>query len=193
MTQVRQKKAVGLSDITSKSEPLLSVRRGQDLGVTPGMLGAIERGVGLEQHGGDVIVQGGCQPINTGAKAQGDVLVINLRRVLGKGLAELIDQLQRAAGVGAGQDQQEFLTTITADVVVTPQPLLKMVRAVPEHGIADQVAVAVVDLLEVIQIEHGDGQRCVLAAGTFQLVGELFEYRQAIGQSGERVAQGGLA
>ena len=193
MTQVCQKKVFGLRQINSKSEPVPSVRRGQDQCVTPGMLGTIERGVGFQQHAGDVLGDGAGAAVNTGAEAQGDGLFVDLRRVLGQGLAELIDQLQRAAGVGAGQNQQKLLTTITADAVVTPQTLLKMVRAVPEHVIADQVAVAVVDLLEVIQIEHGDGQRCVLAAGTLQLVGELFKYRQAIGQPGERVAQGGLA
>ena len=109
MTQVFQKRAVDLPEINSKPEPVPSVRRSQHLRIAPGMLGAIERGVGLEQHAGDVLGDGAGAAVNTGAKAQGDVLVVNLRRVLGQGLAELIDQLQRAVGVGAGQDQQEFL------------------------------------------------------------------------------------
>ena len=58
MTQVCQKKIFGLRQINSKSQPVPSVRRGQDLRVTPGMLGSIERGVGLEQHAGDVLGDG---------------------------------------------------------------------------------------------------------------------------------------
>ena len=54
------------------------------------------------------------------------------------------------------------------------------------------MAEGVVDLFEVIEIGHNEGERTRLAAGALQLAREDFEHGVAVPEVGERIA-GGLA
>ncbi len=66
--------------------------------------------------------------------------------------------------VGLGQDEHEFLAAVPADEVGRAQVLADDVWATPRRTIvARRVAVGVVDGLEVVDVDEGDGQGPVVA------------------------------
>ncbi len=56
-----------------------------------------------------------------------------------------------------------------------------------EHGIADRVAVQVIDVLEVIQIDEHHARRTPLALGARERLGQAVAQQSAVGQTRERV------
>ena len=60
--------------------------------------------------------------------------------------------------VGAGQHDHEFLAAEARDQVAAAHARLQCLRAAAQHAIADRRAVALVDVLEVIEIDVRDAQ-----------------------------------
>ena len=61
--------------------------------------------------------------------------------------------------IGARQYNQEFLAAVAPDGVVTPNGFLHSPRALLQRNIAREVAVGVVDALEVVQVSYDDTDR----------------------------------
>src|SRR5690606_8250844 len=67
---------------------------------------------------------------------------------------ELLGDLERAVVVGAGQQQEELLAAVAAADVAAAQRGVDRLADAREDVVAGAVAEAVVDLLEVVEIEH---------------------------------------
>jgi hypothetical protein len=73
---------------------------------------------------------------------------------LGEPASQPLGGLPGLGRAGVGQQRAEFLAAEPADQVIAQQPAQG-----GEHGVAGEVAVAVVDLLEVVDAQHGQGER----------------------------------
>ena len=118
------------------------------------------------------------------------VQVTRLRRIknFGKPPTDLFQHLVRGIQCGIGHDDGELFATITANEIGLAQPLLEEQCQALDHPVAHRVPVAVVDLLETVDIEHGEAQRLLLAPGA---VAAVFEQLQDVGvvvQPGKAVA-----
>lgn len=122
--------------------------------VTPAVFGAIECAVSLIQQ-----VVGTCRCIVGGgdAGAQGDrkLLAACNKVQFGKALADFIENAPGLFGRAVRQHHQELFTAIAAQAVDAPQALAQQVGQGADDVVAGGVAVAVVDLLEEIDIQHG--------------------------------------
>ena len=93
--------------------------------------------------------------------------------------------------VGQGIDQQqEFVAADARQHVGVAQRLADALRHLHQQGVADDVAVVVVDVLEIIEIDKG--QREAMAAVAAQRRIHAFVDEKAIGQAGEVVEKGVL-
>src|SRR5437588_831409 len=98
--------------------------------------------------------------------------------------AQRLELRQRLAEVAGGKDHAELLAAVAVGDAAAAH--LRQARADElEHLVADIVTVGVVDLLEVVDVDHGDGVALAEAAQA------LLE-RAPAGQPGQRVAEGEL-
>src|SRR5437588_11857976 len=98
--------------------------------------------------------------------------------------AQRLELRQRLAEVAGGKDHAELLAAVAVGDAAAAH--LRQARADElEHLVADIVTVGVVELLEVVDVDHGDGVALAEAAQA------LLE-RAPAGQPGERVAEGEL-
>src|SRR5450759_1325244 len=91
------------------------------------------------------------------------------------------------------QHDEEFVAAVTAAKVAAPQDLAE---ALPDRGqdfVAAQVAVPVVDALELVDVEHHDRQRGFAAARARDLHFERVQTVRAVETSRQRVAQAVVA
>src|SRR5207302_8126196 len=68
------------------------------------------------------------------------------------------------------EDQRELFAAVTRADVRLAGAGQEDLRQLREHGIAIQVAVGVVDLLEVVEVDHQEGDRVVMAARPLHLL-----------------------
>ena len=64
-----------------------------------------------------------------------------------------------------GADDRKLVATETHDEILLADGLDQSLRRAAEHLVADDVAVVVVDELEVIEVEHGNGDRPLAPVG----------------------------
>ncbi|MNP33451.1 hypothetical protein D3C76_1266920 [compost metagenome] len=121
---------------------------------------------------------------------EGALQVPWLRRVenLGKAPADFVQHLVRRIQRGIGHDNGELFTTVTANEIGLAQALLEKQRQALDHPVAHGVAVAVVDLLEVVDVEHGKAQRLLLTAGAEAAVFQQLQDVGVVVQPGQAVA-----
>ena len=91
-------------------------------------------------------------------------MAIRALRELGEAGADFIYQFERSGAIGAGQDSGEFLTAVAADDVGLAEPLAQQAGETFDDPVAYQVAVGIIDRLEVINIYQGERQRAVVTA-----------------------------
>jgi hypothetical protein len=103
-------------------------------------------------------------------------------------LPDSLGQRGRAAEVGGRQDHRELLAPDTADDVARPDRGAQDVRDLDQQLVADAMAVHVVHLLEVVQVEHQDGDRVVSGRGRHERLAQpvvegpvVVEARQRVG------------
>jgi hypothetical protein len=72
--------------------------------------------------------------------------------------AESAGEPSRLRLPGLGEDRDELIATVAPHGVAAPHPVSQHLADPPEHVIAAQVAVAVVDELEIVEIDKADGQ-----------------------------------
>ena len=115
--------------------------------------------------------------------------VLATRRSLDRGPDAFGDRVG-ALEIGVGQDQRQLLATVARRGVGVAGVFLQHARYMPEHGVALWMAVGVVDGLEVVDVEHDQADRVVVAADLLDLgVEELLE-TAVIRQAGELVGDG---
>ena len=94
--------------------------------------------------------------------------------------------------VGVGADDEEFLASDPADAVAPPCRFAQHVGDFAQHMITGGVAVGVVDVLEMVDVDHHHGERLVGAQRATPGLVELVHGRAAVGQAGEQVGEGGV-
>ena len=106
-------------------------------------------------------------------------------------LAGGAEPLGQAAGAVARRfraQHDELLAADAGEQLLGPQQALEAVRERTQHGVAADVAVGVVDALEVIDVEQHQRQRTGVAAGALELAVELFLEAAAVEDVGQAVA-----
>ena len=86
----------------------------------------------------------------------------------------------------AGADDRELIATETHDEVFRADDVDQPLCRAPKDLIPDDVAVVVVDELEIIEVEHSDRDRPL--ARVPERRREALYHRQAVGEACERVA-----
>ena len=89
--------------------------------------------------------------------------------------------------VAATHDHAELLAAETADDVVGPHGAAQRVGERLQEVVADAVAVHVVDTLEVVDVEHEDGDGPVRPARLLQCVEQVVVEAAVVEETGERV------
>src|SRR5690606_13925923 len=126
------------------------------------------------------------------ADAQGHQQQFALHRqvVLGGLSAQLLGDLPGMVQVGLAQQQQELLSSPAADDVGAAQTAAQALGEGLQRLVAGVVAVAVIEPLELVEVDQQRAQRALLALGVLQrLPGQQVE-AAAVGQSGELVGHG---
>ena len=111
------------------------------------------------------------------------------------GLCHRSNQLarQRCRAIGMAQVARhhgQFVPRHAAQQVARPHGSLHPARNVLEHQVANGMAIAVVHILEPVQVELQHGHAFAAAARLHHRVFELLAKPQAVGQPGERIVVG---
>ncbi len=86
-----------------------------------------------------------------------------------------------------GQQQHEFIAAQARHVLAVLGQLVQAAGHLLEQGVTHGLAQAVVDVLEVVEVEQAHGQPVMAVAGARDLVLEAGRQRGAVGQAGEDV------
>ena len=78
-------------------------------------------------------------------------------------ITESSENLHRLLCSRALENDHEFLAAVTGDDVVGAEMVSKLMGEADQCAVAGFVAVGVVDQLEVVEIGHGQCERCALA------------------------------
>src|SRR5262249_5780454 len=92
--------------------------------------------------------------------------------------------------LAARQQDQKFLAAIPADSVVVAHSRFDARRCLPEHRVASQVAVSVIDALEMIEVAEKHTNGFAFAICPNDLVLQSLENGTAIPKSGQRIMRG---
>ena len=131
--------------------------------VTAGLFGPVHRMIGPGEQGvqGFIDLQGG----EADADGQLQFLAVVGITLLFDMLTNFLGDHQTGLTVGVLEQHDELFATPAADDVGVSQATLQIPRETDQHLIAGQVAVGVVQNLEMIQIQQHRGQRLGLAPG----------------------------
>jgi hypothetical protein len=102
-------------------------------------------------------------------------------------LGEAGGQPQRVPGVARRHDHPELLAADSTDDVGAPDGLPRDARELDQELVAGRMAVDVVDALEVVEIEHQDGDRVARARGARQLRAQALVEEAVVVEAGQRV------
>src|SRR3569833_4733461 len=91
----------------------------------------------------------------------------------------------------AGQNDRELVAAQAADDRVIFADLLQVISHKPQYGVAARVSERVVDLLELVQVEHQERRRGPVA-GSYELVDALMQLA-AIDEARQRIVLGEIA
>ena len=100
---------------------------------------------------------------------------------------QLLGQGSPFLDAGLGQDQHEFLAAVAADQVAGPQVARDDLGHPAQHDVATLVPVAVVDHLEMVDVDEGDAQRPFVAGGSLDLGEQLRQERLPVVDAGQAV------
>ena len=113
--------------------------------------------------------------------------------VLATAQAELVGHGGGTASLGGGENDGELLAAVAADHIDLAQMADEDGGNGAQNIVADHVPEVVVDLLEVIQIDHQDADAAAIAGGAGDLFDQAGVEIAAIEDAGESVAIGELA
>ena len=106
--------------------------------------------------------------------------------------ADAFGDLQRLFLRDAHEQDQEFLAAPTQQFVLGAVHALQQLGNLYKYTIAGGVAVAVVDLLEVVQIEQQERRPHAVARAAREQPRDVLEHETAVAQSGQRIGFAGL-
>ena len=109
-----------------------------------------------------------------------DLGVLELERRLLDELAHLVGEGERVGAVDLGQHDGELLAAVARQDVLAPDLALDDRRQLLEHVVAGEVAEAVVDRLEAIDVEQDQRQLATIALGARHFAVELLEEIAAV-------------
>src|SRR5271166_6151457 len=72
-------------------------------------------------------------------------------------------------GAQPGSDNDEFISTHASDVIIATADILKVASKILEQVVAFEVTVEVINLFEIVEVAHHDGQRSAGAAAACDL------------------------
>ena len=127
--------------------------------------GEVEGFVGAGDEGGWVVFEGSFGEAD--AEAEGGRFAWKRDAWEGDGGDGAVEALQGddgLAGGGTGEDEEEFVATVAAEIVAVAKVSGDGVADVADGGIAGGVAEEIVDGFEVVDVDEGDGQG-VMGAG----------------------------
>ena len=105
-------------------------------------------------------------------------------------LANALGQAHRLRRIQARGDHHELFAAVAAHQVGAACAVLQRRRHGLDHAVPERVAVAVVDRLEVVDIEHQATQRRAVRARLAQQLGKAVVEGAAVQATGHRVARG---
>ena len=105
-------------------------------------------------------------------------------------LADPLRERGRAVDVSCGKDHRELLTADSADHVACTHGRAEDVGDLLEQVVADPVSVDVVDLLEVVEVEHHDRDRLVRGRRAQELLPEPVMEGAVVVEAGQGVRLG---
>ena len=155
------------------------------------MLGGVEAAVGaLDQGGGAVSVA-----IGGDAEGGGDApqLLIGgaLEQFLGlDGPADVLGHDYRTFQIGDGQDGDEFLTAIARRQVSALYVGFERHGHEPQHLVAGLVAIGVVEILEMIDVDDHQAERLTAGMGLIDGCVQALVEALAVGNLGEGIKHG---
>ena len=97
---------------------------------------------------------------------------------------------QGALAVDVADHQRELVAADARDQIGRAEPLAQHLGDRLEHRVAGRVAVRVVDLLEVVEVEHDDRARVAVADGAGERLDEARLEAAAVEQRGQQVVVG---
>ena len=107
-------------------------------------------------------------------------------------LAKPLRHLQAALLVGMGQDHGELVASKTSHQIDFAQVGPQSAREFEQDPVSRAVTVAVVDGLEVVQVEHEQHERVAETVGPVALMGQAILKDPVAGDAGERVDRSGI-
>ena len=121
------------------------------------------------------------------ADADGGALVELLDPVVLGREADSLGDREGLMPVGLDEDDGELLAAIAAGGIGRPQPVLQDGCHRPQHFVADDMSVAVVDLLEVIDVDEQKRERALIALGPLYLQIEPLVEGPPVQEASQRV------
>src|SRR2546428_2152311 len=181
---------IGRKNMRRRSRGLLFNGLADDHAVAPLALSKVKGGIGGAQERGrrPTMLREGNHPLRQGDCREdlAKVLDIKLFDVFSQSLGALSGDLQR----GFRQNKRKLLTTITAGNVFLPRSTLQEVAQLAEQSVARLVAQAVVEALEVVEVEHDQPQAAPTARQAVQLALERLLHVAPVEQAGQGIADG---
>ena len=90
------------------------------------------------------------------------------------------------------EDEGKFFAPVASAHIGFARACFQDLGELRQDGITVQVPVRVVDLLEVVEVDHEECDRVVVPAGPLHLLKKLLGKRSPVGQLGQLVGQGVL-
>ena len=103
---------------------------------------------------------------------------------------EAFGELHGAIEIGARQEGRQLLAAEPGAEIGFTQAEPQAIGSTPQRRVAGRMAVAVIDLLEVIQIDHDHGAGQAVPARQRQFSGHAGKEAATIGQPGQRIQIG---
>ncbi|OIQ87331.1 hypothetical protein GALL_308210 [mine drainage metagenome] len=182
---------VGLADPLLPTAARVPPARAVDL--VP--LGGVHRDVGLAQQRVGVV---GVERVQRDASAHADAqrprrdrVEALVDRVVHPG-QQRVEFVGRAALLEVGDDDDEFVAAQPGQEIDFAHQRAQPCGKFAQQPVADRVAVAVVDRLEVVEVEHAQRDHGVEPRGTRQLLVQAPGQRVAVGQLGQVVVVGAV-
>ena len=125
------------------------------------------------------------------ADGKGDDRIIAHHRCPGDGFAQSAAHRPRAGEIGARQDHAEFFAADTPDDIVLAQGRFRPFGHFFDNRVPSRVTEAVVDALEMIDVEDCEAQpRGLFGLRCRDLPAEIAHERATVGEGGQRIGHG---
>ena len=165
-------------------------RSGLGHGIAAPLLGCVQAGVCDPHQAGEGI---GVVGIGGDAQAEPEGYLpafVGDERLGTEGLTETLGHLHGSVPVGVGKYEHHLVAAHAARQVGVPQNGTDGVAHLAQHPVAGGVPVGVVEELEVVEVDHHEGEFAAALLGPPPFYGEALMDPPMVVQAGERVSLG---